>query len=118
MIIGIGTDIVQISRIKKAMEKSHFSKKCFTDREQIQANNLVASFAGYFAAKEAVAKALGTGFRGFGLLDIEVVKDEFGKPSICLYNQAKQRSKELGVTNILVSISHEKEYAIAYVIIE
>ena len=118
MIIGIGTDIVKIERIKKAIKKEFFLNKCFTKKEQLQANEKEESFAGYFAAKEAVAKALGTGFYGFALLDIEVVKNELGMPSIYLYNNAKNVSQYSGVNRIFVSISHEKDYEIAYVILE
>ena len=86
MIIGIGTDIVQVNRIEKVIKRTKcFIDKAFTDKEIEyirKKNNNSQTIAGYFAAKEAMAKALGTGFRGFGLRDIEIINDSLGKPSI------------------------------------
>ena len=85
MIYGIGTDLVEIERIKKACMKEAFLVRCFTPREiELFEGNMVKA-AGNFAVKEAVSKALGTGFRGFWPSDIEVLRDELGNPgSLCI----------------------------------
>lgn len=122
MIIGIGTDIVEIPRIKKAIERSpDFIKKMFTKNEieYFNSRNMrVESIAGRFAAKEAVAKALGTGFRGFDFKDIEIDRTTLGKPIAFLKGKAKKMDKKWGKYKIHLSISHSKENAIAYAILE
>lgn len=110
MIQGIGTDIVKISRIAKAMEQKLFLSKVFTEREQAERLGKAESYAVAFAAKEAVVKALGTGFREIGFHDIEILHEENGKPYLCLYGEKKE--------NWHISLSHEKEYAVAMVIWE
>ena len=77
-----------------------------------------ATMAGYFAAKEATSKALGTGFRNFSFKDIEVTKDAVNKPSIILHGEAKSIAKTSGVNHIHLSISHNRTTAIAYVVME
>lgn len=118
MILGIGTDIVKIERIVRAGQKAHFLERCFTERERQYAKNRMESLAGDFAVKEAVAKALGCGFSGFGPEAIEVLRDDVGKPYVNLKENAKKRAKEQGITQIHVSLSHEEEYAIGYAIAE
>lgn len=121
MIIGLGTDIIEIERIKNSiLNTTGFSEKIFTINERKSTKGIKAyeSFAGYFAAKEAFSKALGTGFRGFSMKDIEVYKDSLGKPYIRIFGKAKEICDELKVMNIHVSISHSKENAIAVVILE
>ena len=122
MIIGIGTDIIEIDRIKQAVTKTpNFLEKLFTDKEKTyfkSKSNRGETIAGVFAAKEAVSKALGTGFRNFSPYDIEITPDKLGKPQVCLLNNALEVSISLGITNLQVSISHCKNYAIAYVIAE
>ena len=121
MIIGIGTDIIEIDRIEKAMERtSGFIQKSFTSNEIEYFNskgfkaNIVA---GNFAAKEAVSKALGTGFRGFGLKDIEILRDNLGKPIVQLSDKIYELIDTKGF-NMHVSISHSKDNAIAYAVME
>lgn len=118
MIIGIGTDIIEISRVKKACEKQRFKEKCYTENEIVCIGSRTESLAGNFAVKEAVSKALGTGFRGFCLRDVECLRDELGKPYVVLHGGALERFENIGGKNILVSISHSKSDAIAFVIIE
>lgn len=123
MIVGIGTDIIEIERIKRAVERtSRFVDKLLTprERENIKERNksAYASIAGIFAAKEAVSKALGTGFVSFEMVDIEILKDQKGKPFVKLYNGAKIRADELGIQQIHVTISHCNTYATAFVIAE
>ncbi|SFD21262.1 holo-ACP synthase [Clostridium uliginosum] len=121
MIIGIGTDIIEIDRIKNIIEKTpNFLQRFFTVKEieYFKLKGLKANtVAGNFAGKEAVSKALGTGFRGFGLKDIEILRDDLGKPIVNLSHKISEvlKIKEL---NIFISISHSNKDAIAYVVLE
>lgn len=110
--------MIEIARMRRACEKALFCRRCFTEREWEQAKGRAESLAGYFAAKEAMAKALGTGFRQFDLHAIEVEKDELGKPSIRLHGQAKRMAEEKKIAHIHLSISHEREVAVAFVVAE
>ena len=118
-----GTDIVEISRIKEAIEKHGdiFLKKVFTDSEinycETGEVTKYQHYAGRFAGKEAVSKFLGTGFLGeFDLKDIEIKNNEFGKPEVTLYNKALAVFNDKGYKEISISISHSKEYAISMVV--
>ena len=88
-IYGIGTDIIEISRIREAINRtSSFKRKVYTEKEIEyieKKKEPYASYAGRFAAKETVSKALGTGVRGFSLNDVEILNDELGKPTVTLY---------------------------------
>lgn len=118
MIFGIGCDIIEIERIanadKRFLEK-HFTKK---EQELFEKKKLPQTIAANFAAKEAFSKALGTGVRGFSLIDVEVLRNDAGKPYINLYGSAKELCKNAGVAGIFVSLSHSKELAMAYVVLE
>ena len=117
MIAGIGTDIIEIDRIECTPK---FIDKVFTykEKEYFKSKNFRAEvMAGNFAAKEAISKALGTGFRGFGLLDIEVLRDEKGKPIVNLSDKICE-ILSLNNFNIHISISHSRENAIAYAVME
>ena len=117
MIFGIGTDIVEIARIKKAITNMAFLKRCYNQEEIKRCYeagvNAVGRFAGYFAAKEAVAKALGTGFRGFVPADIEIYYDDLKKPMARLADCIKIADD----CKIFISISHAREYATAIAVI-
>jgi len=124
MIIGLGTDIIDIRRITKVINKYgyRFKKKCFHEKEIRKCEsryNSNESYAKRYAAKEACAKALGTGLaRGIFWKDIEIRNNQYGKPYIILHNNAKKFISNLSNSfNIEVSISDEKEFAIANVII-
>jgi holo-[acyl-carrier protein] synthase len=124
MIIGLGTDIVEIKRIKESITKHSeiFIDKIFTDNEKLEASkrsNNITYYAGRWAAKEALAKALGTGFgKMCSWKDISIENDIHGKPIITLSGSAADTLKKLNGINIHLSISHEREYANATVIIE
>jgi holo-[acyl-carrier protein] synthase len=122
LIFGVGIDIVEIRRIKKAIESNDkFLQKIFTAAEldYLKSRNLRPEYvAGRFAAKEAVAKALGTGFRGFDFKDIEIDRTTLGKPIVSLKGKAKLIANKEGQYNIHLSISHGEESAIAYAILE
>jgi len=122
LIAGIGSDIIEIDRIKQAMEKSDkFMDKVFSPEEQeyLASRNARPEYiAGRFAAKEAVAKALGTGFIGFGYRDIEIVRAESGKPEVILKNKADEIASRYGNYRVQLSISHGRDSAIAFAILE
>ena len=119
MILGIGVDIVEITRVRKAMENPRFCLRVFTDGEQADlARRSPASAAGLWAAKEAIAKALGTGFCGFALQDVEILHDATGAPQAALHKGAQARLRHLGAARVHVSISHSGDNAIAFAILE
>ena len=125
MIVGIGTDIIDIRRIEKIIIKygNRFIHKCFLQSEIQKSESRrkkIQSFAKRFAAKEACAKALGTGLsKGVFWKDIEVRNDKLGKPIIILHNKALRILKQISSKNtrIEISLSDEKNYAISNVII-
>jgi|LDZU01.1.fsa_nt_gi holo-[acyl-carrier-protein] synthase len=124
MIVGSGIDLVNISRIKKIILKwdRRFLNKIYTVKEmdycEQKSNNRYHSYAGIFAAKEACAKALGTGFRDIKWKDIEINNDILGKPIIYLSSDLKDKFKEKEIDNTHLSISHTEKIAVAMVIIE
>jgi holo-[acyl-carrier protein] synthase len=123
MILGIGVDIAEVDRIKRSIsEGNHFKKRVFTEVEQNYCDsikNSAESYAARYAAKEAFFKALGTGWRGeLKFTDLEVVNNELGKPLVHLHNEAQRMAKEMGVKSVHISLSHTKETAIAYLILE
>lgn len=109
---SIGTDIVDIQRMKELSDRESFFRGSFTEKELEYINDRDERAAGIFAAKEAASKALGTGFRGFMPRDIEVYHDKYGAPKLRLYGRAKEI---LGDRNIEISISHSRLSAIAVV---
>lgn len=121
MILGIGTDIIEIERIDRAIKNTPmFLEKIFTKRELDELNKStlrVESVAGNFAVKEAVSKAVGTGMRRFSFNDIEVFRDELGKPIVQVSDKVKDIIKVDNYT-FNVSISHNRTCAIAFVILE
>lgn len=121
MIIGIGIDIIEINRIEKVVKRANsFIEKSFTHNEIEYFNSKGFrgnTIAGNFAAKEAISKALGTGFRGFGLRDIEVLRDKLGKPTVHLSDKIYELI-DITEFTMYVSISHSKENAIAYAVME
>ena len=121
MIKGIGTDIIEIDRIRKAVQRDSFLQRVFTEGEisiyQEKGLN-PQTLAGFFAAKEAFAKALGTGFRGFSFRDVEGRTDNLGKPFLVLSEKLDLLSCVPSFRNIYVSISHSNQNAVAFVILE
>ena len=126
MIIGIGVDIIEIERVRQAIQNNkNFLSKLFTEREIdyfISRNMNSEVIAGNFAAKEAVSKALGTGIRGFSFKDIEILRNELGKPEVILHSGANLIGNKLVENNnslrIHLSISHNNSNAIAYSVLE
>ena len=118
--LATGIDIIEISRVRRVLEQygRRFLERIFTPDEIAYCRERAPNLAARFAAKEATMKALGTGVRGVGWKDIEVVRHPSGAPSIKLHGRAKQRAERLGVQEIAVSLSHSREYAVASVVIQ
>jgi holo-[acyl-carrier protein] synthase len=115
----IGVDIIEINRIKNACRTKTFENRFFTSKELdgIQGKkNYYAHLAGKYAAKEAVVKAMGTGFRNMKWKDIEILNLTSGKPVAILSGKAREILESKGFKRILVTISHSKEYAIAFAV--
>lgn len=118
-IAGIGCDIVGVSRIERLRSNPRFSEKVYTTCEQeYLTNHSAQTAAGLWAAKEAVCKALGTGFVGFTPKDIETRHTQSGQPYVLLHNGAAHIAAACGFDHIHLSISHEQEQAMAFVIAE
>ena len=122
MILGIGCDITEIERLETTLKRfgDHFLKHILSDFERTQIHGSLATFlAGRFAAKEACAKAFGTGFRdGLTMPQIEVANDDLGRPTLIFQGEAASLAKRLGVQRSFLSISHERRFAVAYVLLE
>lgn len=122
MIRGIGTDIVEISRVEKAVSKAAFRERVYTEAERAycesRGKQKTASYAARFAGKEAVLKALGTGLRGGTLHDIEILPDELGAPQVTLKGYFATLARRKSVSHIWVSLSHSQAYATAQCVVE
>lgn len=118
MFLRNGVDIIEISRIERALQREAFLNKCFSQDEisflKSRGAAMAQSAAASFAAKEAFSKALGTGVRGFSLPQIEVLRDAFGAPYLRLSGGALQQAQKQGL-QFTVSLSHDRERAIAFV---
>src|SRR5436309_14594466 len=111
----LGIDIIKVDRIRRSIERfgERFAKRVLTPGEQRYVRMRPETFAGRWAAKEAVSKVLGLGVRGVGWKDIEVERLPTGQPSIVLRGRAARRAEQLGMGRVAVSITHEAEYAVA-----
>jgi len=123
LIFGIGIDEIEVARIEKQIQKeAGFKERVFTSAEieYCESKKYRAQhYAARFAAKEAFMKAVGTGWRdGLAFNEIEIVKDELGRPALVLYGKAKEITDKHKITNIHVSLSHIKELANAIVTLE
>jgi holo-[acyl-carrier protein] synthase len=118
-----GVDLVTISRIERAVQQhgARFLARVYTPAEVAWCRNRIPELAARFAAKEAVSKALGVGMRllhrdGISFLDVEVVPDLRGKPEVILRGRAAERAAELNLTQWAISLSHERDTAVAFVV--
>ncbi len=122
MVLGIGTDIVEVQRVRKALENARFKERVYTQGEidvcEKRGMQAAASYAARFSAKEAVLKAFGTGLRGGTLQDIEILSDELGCPHVHLSGYYAELAAQRGVKQVHVSLSHTKEYATAQCVME
>jgi holo-[acyl-carrier protein] synthase len=124
LIVGIGVDIAEVERIQAAIEKrgAAFLKRIYTPKEAAYCErfkNKYERYAGRFAVKEAAMKALGTGWQhGVRWVDLEVVREKSGRPTLAISGEAGKIAAKLGVKNIAMSITHTAEQALALVIFE
>lgn len=124
MILGIGTDLAQVERIRKTIAQygDRFLNRVFTERERAYAlskANSAERFAARFAAKEAGMKAIGTGWRhGVTWKDFEVVNESSGRPALHLSGIALNTARAIGVNRISISLTHTAETALAVIILE
>jgi holo-[acyl-carrier protein] synthase len=124
MVVGVGTDLAEIARIAHSIERfgERFLARVFTPHEIAycqRKKHAAESFAARFAAKEAGAKALGTGIsRGVGWLELEVTREPGGRPRLELRGRAAERARELGVRRVSLSLTHSRDTALAVVVME
>lgn len=124
MIVGSGIDLVEIARIRHSTERfgERFLNRVYTAAEQaycLRKRNGAESFAARFAAKEAGAKALGTGIsQGVNWLEIEVVREPGGRPTLRFHGRAAERAQQMGVRNVALSLTHTSTLAMASVTVE
>ena len=116
--MAVGIDIIEINRIEQAMLnwQNSFLKRIYSEVELETCQNKASRLAVRFAAKEAVMKALGTGTTNINWHDIEVISDANGAPLIQLYGEARNIAKNIGISEFSISLSHSKQYAIAFVV--
>ena len=111
----LGIDIIKVDRIRASIARfgSRFSERVLTPNERRYVRDRPETFAGRWAAKEAVSKVLGLGVRGIGWKDIEVERLPTGQPAVRLHGRAAARAQQLGMARIALSITHESDYAVA-----
>ncbi len=119
----VGVDLVEVPRVERMLARygDRFLERVFSPAEVLYTRRRVPELAARFAAKEAVAKALGVGMRmlapdGVGWREVEVLGDHRGRPEVYLHGRAAERARELGLTEWAISLSHTCEYAVAFVV--
>ena len=114
----IGVDIIEIARIKRAIARwgEKFLRRVYTEPELRLYHDKPSSLAARFAGKEAVIKSVGAQTKGIALRNIEILSDSNGRPLVRLYGKAKSQADDLGLNRLAISLSHSKEYAIAFVV--
>lgn len=122
MSIKVGTDLLEVERFRTVMERRPgLRRKLFTELELAYCDTRpdpIPHLAARFCAKEAFSKALGTGIREFSMSEVEVVRNELGKPSLRLFGGAADVAKRIGVGDLDISISHSAHFAVAVVVIQ
>jgi holo-[acyl-carrier protein] synthase len=125
MVLGLGTDLIETKRIQESMDRfgERFLERIFTAGEiaycSRKKRNAAESFAARFAAKEAGAKALGTGIsRGVSWIEFEVKREASGRPSLHLSGRAAELAEAMGVRRVQLSLTHSRELAMAVVVVE
>lgn len=116
--LSVGVDLIETRRVARALERwgDRFLAHVYTAAEIQYSRGHVPELAARFAAKEAISKALGTGLRGVTWREMEVLADPRGKPLVRLHGRARKRANDLGLDEFSVSLSHSREYAIAFVV--
>lgn len=123
MIVGIGTDLIEIARIKAVLDRfpERFRQRCFTEEERAYCDgkaHAAQHFAARFAAKEAAFKAIGTGLRGVGWRDAHVLRQPGEAPQLEFTGRAFIHFSNIGGTHVHLTLSHSRELAIAHVVVE
>ena len=123
MLVGIGADVVDVGRIEKALTRwgERFIERVYTPAERASCRrkaNALLYWAGRFAAKEAVLKALGVGLNGAGFKEVEVLHDAGGRPVVVLKGRAAVAARVLNVSRVLLTISHDTGTAVAFAVAE
>jgi holo-[acyl-carrier protein] synthase len=115
---AVGVDIIEIERIEETLRKfgTRFLGRVYTPLEAAFCRGRVSELAARFAAKEAVMKALGTGARGVAWREIEVLPNHRGKPLVYLHGRAQKRAERIGLKEIDISMSHSRDFAVAFVV--
>jgi len=118
LLVSVGVDIIEIGRVAEVIERwgRRFLDRIYTPAELTHCRGRVPELAARFAAKEAIAKALGTGLVGVAWREMEVLPDRRGKPLVALHGSAQRRAAALGLRAFAVSLSHSREYAVAMVV--
>jgi len=111
----VGVDIIEIGRVEQAVSRwgERFLKRIYTDKELATCRNRPSELAARFAAKEAIMKLLGTGFKGIRWTDIETLSNSDGKPIVYLSGGAQESAESIGLRELAISLSHSREYAVA-----
>lgn len=117
LIVGVGTDIIEVARIEKAIRREKFMESVFTPAEREYCRT-AEQFSARWAAKESVMKALGTGMRGGSFVEIEILHDAEGSPRVELRGNFARVAENIGVRKIHISLSHEKKFATAFCVLE
>ena len=117
-LLSVGVDIIEVRRIAAAVDRwgQRFLTRIYTPAELATCRGRPEELAVRFAAKEAISKALGTGLRGIGWREMEIIPDALGKPHAKLHGRAEARSRDLGLEHFAVSLSHCEDYAVAFVV--
>ncbi len=115
---SVGVDIVEIERVGRLLRQhgERFLARVYTEAEVRHCRGRVSELAARFAGKEAVLKALGTGLRGIGWQEVEILPDPRGKPLVFLHGRARERATRLGLTHFAISLSHSRDFAVAFVV--
>lgn len=116
MLIGVGVDTIEISRVIHACERQSFVERIFTSKEREQWDKNKRRAASDFAGKEAVVKVFGTGFAGIDANEISILRRENGAPYVVLSGKAEEMAKEMGIRDIKISITNTKELATAFAV--
>ena len=116
--LSVGVDIIEIERIQRAISRwdDRFLNRVYTQAELAFCRGRVPELAARFAGKEAISKALGTGLFGVSWREMEVLVDTRGKPLVRLYGRAAARAAHLGLGEFAISLSHSRDYAVAFVV--
>jgi holo-[acyl-carrier protein] synthase len=115
---SVGVDIIEIERVARVYQQhgERFLSRVYTPSEVRYCRGRVPELAARFGAKEAISKALGTGIRGIIWREMEILPDRRGKPHVFLHGSAQRRAEQLGLTHFAVSLSHSRDFAVAFVV--